>query len=69
MALPTQKRSKSHKRTRQYQYRLKKLNLVPCPKCKKMVRPHHVCPYCGTYVGREVIKPKPPKKQEKTSHS
>jgi len=65
MALPTQKRSKARKKTRQYQYRLKKPNLSICPKCKKPVRPHHVCPFCGTYMGREVIEIKSKKKKEK----
>ena len=56
MALPTQKRAKSRKRKKQYQYRLKKVNLIPCPKCKKEIIPHRVCPYCGFYDGNEKIK-------------
>lgn len=64
MALPTQKRSKSRQKIRQYQYRLKKLNLSVCPKCKKPVRPHHICLFCGTYKEKEIIKPKS-KKTEK----
>jgi large subunit ribosomal protein L32 len=27
-----------------------------CPQCGKFKLPHHVCPYCGTYKGRAVIK-------------
>ena len=56
MGLPTKKRAKSRKRVKQYQHRLKKINLGLCPKCKKPVQPHHVCLFCGTYAGREVIK-------------
>ena len=55
MALPTQKRSKSRKKVKQYRYRLKKLSLSVCPKCKKPTLPHHVCPFCGTYVNREIV--------------
>ena len=57
MALPTQKRSKSRQKRRQYQYRLKKIYLSICPKCKKPKRSHQVCPFCGTYMNKEIIKP------------
>ncbi|MCC5988013.1 MAG: 50S ribosomal protein L32 [Pararhodobacter sp.] len=26
-----------------------------CPNCGELKRPHHVCPSCGHYDGREVI--------------
>ena len=64
MALPTQKRSKTRQKIKQYQYRLKKLNLSICPKCKKPMQPHHVCPFCGTYINREIIAPKLGKKKK-----
>ncbi|MGB9680796.1 MAG: 50S ribosomal protein L32 [Patescibacteria group bacterium] len=56
MALPTQKRSKSRKRVRQYQYRLSKFSLSKCPQCGKPILPHRACLFCGFYAGREVIK-------------
>jgi large subunit ribosomal protein L32 len=56
MALPTKKRSKTIKRIKQYKNRLSKKGLSVCPKCKKSKLPHHICPFCGTYLGREVIK-------------
>lgn len=58
MALPTQKRTKSRKRVRQYQYRLSKINLSKCPKCGKPILPHRACLFCGYYQGKEVIEPK-----------
>lgn len=67
MALPTQKRAKSRKRVRQYQYRLIKISLSKCSKCGKPVLPHQVCSFCGFYAGREVIKPKPTKSKKKTA--
>lgn len=30
-------------------------NLSPCPSCKKHIRPHRVCPFCGYYKGLAVI--------------
>ena len=34
---------------------LKKQALIACGQCKKMIRPHAVCQYCGYYKGREVV--------------
>ena len=34
---------------------LRARNLVACLQCKKMIRSHTVCRYCGSYKGREVI--------------
>ena len=64
MALPTQKRTKTRQKIKQYQYRLKKISLSICPKCKKPTRPHRVCPFCGTYLKREIITPKLAKKKK-----
>ena len=36
---------------------------VLCPQCKSPKLPHHACPTCGTYAGREVIEIKSPKKK------
>ncbi len=67
MALPTQKRSKSRQKRKQYQYRLKKIYLSVCPKCKKPKLSHQICPFCGTYMDKEIIKPKTEKKDKKKS--
>ncbi len=46
---------------------LKKQTLAACEHCKKMIKPHTVCRYCGYYKGREVVNvlAKTLKKQEK----
>jgi len=33
---------------------LRPVDLVPCPACHEMHRPHHICPGCGMYRGRQV---------------
>ena len=49
---------------------LKKQVLIACAQCKKMIKPHMVCKYCGYYKGREVINvvAKQMKKAEKKKH-
>jgi large subunit ribosomal protein L32 len=34
-----------------------------CPQCHSAMMPHHACPTCGTYNGREVITIKEKKKE------
>ena len=29
--------------------------LVKCPNCEALIKPHHVCPECGMYDGKEVV--------------
>jgi len=37
-----------------------------CPQCHSPKMPHHACPTCGTYNGREVIKIKTSKEKRTT---
>jgi len=65
MSVPAKRRSRSKgKRNRAHQALIKK-NLVKCSKCGKPTLPHRVCPFCGSYQGREIIKLKVKKKKEK----
>ena len=64
-ALTKRKYSKARKGERRAHLALAAANLVECPNCHKMKRPHTVCPDCGYYNGVEVIKPKS-KKEKKT---
>lgn len=65
MALPSKKRPKSEKRKRRAAHRLSRLTLTICSHCKKPVLPHHLCSFCGTYNGRELLTPKIIKKEKK----
>ena len=54
MAVPKKKTSKSQRNQRRAHDAIRATNLVECSNCGEMTRPHHVCPSCGHYKGREV---------------
>ncbi len=57
MANPRRKTSKAKKKRRRASWMASAdVALVPCPQCRKLIRPHTVCPYCGFYGDRKVIK-------------
>ena len=54
--LPKRKVSKGRRDRRRAHDALKMKNLVRCSNCGEMRLSHTVCPSCGFYRGREVIK-------------
>jgi len=62
MALPKRKYAKARQGKRRSHLALSLPKLVDCPQCHTPKLPHHVCPTCGTYDGREVIEIKTSKK-------
>jgi len=66
MTIPGKHKSKTRTRKGRSHDALKLKTLSVCPKCKKTVRPHCVCQFCGTYKGKQVlkIKTKADKKKE-----
>jgi large subunit ribosomal protein L32 len=54
MAVPKRKTSKSRRDKRRATHKLSTPVVVECQQCHRPKRPHHVCPTCGTYRGREV---------------
>ncbi len=56
MGLPGHRRTSSHKRRRAAHFALAEASHNTCPKCKKPVKAHHACNFCGTYKGRQVLK-------------
>ena len=61
--LPKRKTSRARQGERRAHLGLKAASLVDCTQCHTPHLPHHVCPNCGTYDGREVIKKESPKKK------
>jgi large subunit ribosomal protein L32 len=53
-ALPKRKYAKARQGERRQHYKLEAPALATCPQCNSPVQPHHACPSCGTYKGREV---------------
>ncbi|MEQ9042608.1 MAG: 50S ribosomal protein L32 [Alphaproteobacteria bacterium] len=55
MAVPKKKVSKSRRDMRRAHQALKPASYAECPNCGELKRPHHVCPACGQYRGRDVV--------------
>jgi large subunit ribosomal protein L32 len=52
---PKRKHSSGRRDRRRAHDALEPVNLVQCSNCGEMRQPHHMCPNCGHYKGREVI--------------
>lgn len=55
MAVQQNKVSKSRRNMRRSHDALIAANPNECANCGELKRPHHVCPSCGNYNGREVV--------------
>jgi large subunit ribosomal protein L32 len=53
--LPKRKLSKGRRDRRRAHDALSRVSLIVCPQCRRPRLPHHVCPSCGSYRGREVV--------------
>ncbi len=56
MAVPKSKKSKSKRDMRRSHDHAKLPNVSTCPQCHEPVLPHHICPECGSYRGKTIIK-------------
>ncbi|MDI6703149.1 MAG: 50S ribosomal protein L32 [bacterium] len=56
MALPKRKISKARRDKRRTHWKVSLPQQSICPKCHLVKLPHFVCPHCGYYKGKEVIK-------------
>lgn len=55
MPNPRKRHSKARRDKRRTHDNVPIYNLSKCPNCHELKLPHHVCPHCGYYKGREVI--------------
>ncbi len=55
MAVQKSKKSTSRRNMRRAHDALKATGTHECPQCGEIKRPHHICPSCGYYDGREVV--------------
>lgn len=55
MGVPKTRKTSSRRDQRRMHIFVKQPFLTLCPKCKKPVRAHTACSFCGYYKGREVI--------------
>jgi len=56
MAVPKKKKSKAKRGSRRAHDHISLPNVSNCPQCHEPVLPHHICPGCGTYKGRSILK-------------
>ena len=54
--LPKRKYPKARQGERRSHLGLVAASLVPCTQCHNLKPAHQVCPFCGTYRGRQVLK-------------
>lgn len=64
-ALPKRKHSTRRKGKRRAEISLSLANLIPCPNCQELTFPHQVCPKCGYYKEKEVVKIKSKEEKKK----
>ncbi len=55
MAVPKRKTSRAVRDSRRTHDSLEVPSQSVCPQCHQPKLPHHVCPSCGYYKGKEVV--------------
>jgi large subunit ribosomal protein L32 len=56
MSVPKQRHTKGRRDRKRARFKIIPKKLVACSHCKKMVKQHEVCPTCGYYKSKAVIK-------------
>ena len=55
MPNPKRRHSKRRSSNRRAHDHLVAKSRIECPNCHEMKLPHHTCPHCGYYKGREIV--------------
>jgi len=66
MGLTKRRFSKARTASRRAHFRAQPVTLVECPQCHARMVPHHVCPTCGYYSGRQVLEVKAKDEEPRT---
>lgn len=56
MAVPKRRTSKTRKNKRRANWKLALPGFSVCPRCHEVKLAHRICPNCGYYKGKEVVK-------------
>lgn len=56
MPVPKKRSSKTRGKKRRTHWKIDGHNLIECPHCHSLMRSHRVCPHCGYYKGKLVLK-------------
>lgn len=56
MSVPKQHHTKGRRDRRRIRFKIETKTLVECSHCKKMIKAHEICSYCGYYKGKEEVK-------------
>ncbi|MDI7258935.1 MAG: 50S ribosomal protein L32 [Thermodesulfobacteriota bacterium] len=56
MGVPKRRQSPSRRDKRRTHDKLGSPTFSRCPQCHEPLLPHHVCPHCGTYRGKEIVR-------------
>lgn len=56
VALPKKKHTNHRQGLRRSHDKIKVPPMMTCPQCRQLKVTHRVCPTCGTYKGRQVLK-------------
>ncbi len=56
MAVPKKRTPSARRDRRRSHLALHLAHLAKCPQCQGPVQPHRVCPQCGFYKGKDVLK-------------
>ena len=55
MGVPKKRTSRQKRDQRRAGWKASAPNVTLCPNCQEPKLPHHACPKCGYYKGRQVI--------------
>lgn len=55
MAVPKNRLSQTRQKMRRANWKLTAPGYVECPQCHEAMMPHHICPTCGYYKGKQVV--------------